>query len=200
VYAGYAQVRIWQVLAAAAFAGSFIGGKRTTIDALNYNKESLVLAGEAIRPPCTVGSNATSPPSNRVALGGNEVRAELIGNTLHGSLRNTFIDPTGTIYAVSRQNLINVDVGRWKLNAEGQFCGTWNVSDHRRSRCNLVYRDAERFEFQPVDQWGLLWLSVCLVGANTTLYGIIVHTVAAVAAVPRRTITTRCESLPTNDR
>ena len=123
-------------------------------DALSYDKESLVLASEAIRPLCPVASDATPSPSNRVALGADEVRAELVGNTLHGRLRNTFIDPAGTVYAVSRLNPIDVDVGRWKLNAEGQFCVTWNVSDHGRSRCNVVYRDTNRFEFQPVDQWG----------------------------------------------
>src|SRR5262245_29875688 len=102
-------------------------------DALSYDKEALVLAGEAIRPLCTGSSNATPSPSNRVALGANEVRAEVIGNTLHSRLRHTFIDPTGTIYAVSRQNPIDIDVGRWKLNAEGQFCVTWNASDQGRS-------------------------------------------------------------------
>ena len=46
-----------------------------------------------------------------------------------------------------------VDVGRWRITADGQYCRTWNVTDRGRPRCYRVYRDGEAFELHAVDRW-----------------------------------------------
>ena len=118
-------------------------------DAMSYDNESLVRAGEAIRPFCNPAASAVSAPP-RTPLTAAEVRAELTGNTFYGGPGHTFFDASGLIYSGSPDS---VDVGRWTINTEGQYCRTWNVADSARTRCFRVYRDGETFEFHPVDRW-----------------------------------------------
>jgi hypothetical protein len=47
----------------------------------------------------------------------------------------------------------DVDVGRWHITDDGQYCRTWNVGDRGRLRCYRVYRDGEAFELHAVDRW-----------------------------------------------
>src|SRR5262245_27174873 len=118
-------------------------------DAMSYDAESMVLAAEAIRPLCT--SPATLVPRiPRTPLTAAELRAELSGNTFSSGPNHTFFDATGMIYSAGPDF---VDVGRWTITSEGEFCRTWNVSDRARHRCFRVYRDGEAFEMHPVDRW-----------------------------------------------
>jgi hypothetical protein len=123
-------------------------------DAMSYDHESLVRAAEAIRPFCTPPVNAVSALP-RTPLTAAEVRAELTGNTFYGGPNHTFFDASGLIYAGSPDF---VDVGRWTINSEGQYCRTWNVTDSARTRCFRVYRDGEAFELHPVDRWSVATL------------------------------------------
>jgi len=118
-------------------------------DAMSYDQESLVLAGEAIRPFCAPTASAVSA-APRTPLTAAEVRAELTGNTFYTGPSHTFFDAGGLIYSGSPDS---VDVGRWTVNAEGQYCRTWNVIDSARRRCYRVYRDGETFELHPVNRW-----------------------------------------------
>ena len=114
-------------------------------DAMSYDNESMVLAAEAIRPFCTPATSAVAAPP-RTPLTAAEIRTEVTGHTFYSGRGHTFFDASGLIYSGSPDS---VDVGRWSITAEGQFCRTWNVSDSARPRCFRVYRDGETFEFHP---------------------------------------------------
>ena len=118
-------------------------------DAMSYDNESMVLAAEAIRPFCTPATSAVAAPP-RTPLTAAEIRTEVTGHTFYSGRGHTFFDASGLIYSGSPDS---VDVGRWSITAEGQFCRTWNVSDSARPRCLRVYREGETFEFHPVDRW-----------------------------------------------
>jgi CubicO group peptidase (beta-lactamase class C family) len=119
-----------------------------------YDPETMILAGEAIRPLCASASAAASPDkSQNVPLSATELRAELPCNTFGTGGLRVFIAPDGRQYlAVGTR----VDVGRWRITAEGLYCRTWNVADGGRERCHRVYRDGESFDFHVNDRWTVL--------------------------------------------
>jgi hypothetical protein len=122
-------------------------------DGLNYGKEAMILAGEAVRPFCAPTSHITEMTAPRAPLGANEVRTELSGNTFLVGPNSLYLAPDGIAYALSRKEPTEVDVGWWHVNENGQYCRRWNVSDGARSRCFVVYRNREIFELEAVDQW-----------------------------------------------
>jgi hypothetical protein len=123
-------------------------------DAMSYDRESLVLAAETLRPFCAQAAPAVSAPS-RTPLTAAEVRAEFTGHTFYSGPNHTFFDASGLIYSGTPDS---VDVGGWTVNAEGQYCRTWNVTDSARRRCHRVYRDGETFELHPIDRWFVVTL------------------------------------------
>ena len=119
-----------------------------------YDPETMIVAGEAIRPLCASAPAAASPakPQN-VPLSGTELVAELPGNTFGTGGVRVFIAPDGRQYlAVGTR----VDLGRWRITPAGLYCRTWNVADGGRERCHHVYRDGETFDFHVNDRWTVL--------------------------------------------
>jgi hypothetical protein len=113
-------------------------------DGDTYDVDSMILAGEMIRPFCASGPGEGSPrPPQPVPLTASELHAELPGNTFEVGRQQIFIEPGGRAYGRSRSD---VDVGAWQVTADGRYCRTWNVWDNGRSRCYIVYRDGEAFE------------------------------------------------------
>jgi Beta-lactamase len=115
--------------------------------------ETMILAGEAIRPFCTSAPAAAPPQAPAAPLGAAELRAELPGNTFGAGLTRVFIAPDGRQYVMSGTA---VDVGRWRITPEGLYCRAWNVADGGRERCYRVYRDVEKFSFNVHDRWTVL--------------------------------------------
>jgi len=72
-------------------------------DGDNWNQDTMVLAGEALRPfPCAAGSGEASPPV-RQPLTASERRTALPGNTLYSNPRqsehyNVFLATDGVLY------------------------------------------------------------------------------------------------------
>ena len=144
-------------------------------DGFHLDLESLILAGEAVRPfPCPAGSTETLPPAHP-PLTASDLRAEVPGYTFYqdrviifpvvsGGRRTMFVSADGVLYGTFRRRPDGDpehDVGRWHITPEGQFCRTWHVWDNRRERCytlNLslpvMYRGGETFEFSVTDRWG----------------------------------------------
>jgi len=121
-------------------------------DGNTYDIETMILAGEAIRPFC---ATAPSPATGLgpAALSAADLRAELPGNTFGAGLVRVFIAPDGRQYsAVGTRG----DVGRWRITPEGLYCRAWNVADGGRERCYRVYRDGETFSFHVHDRWTVL--------------------------------------------
>jgi hypothetical protein len=122
-------------------------------DGNTYDIETMILAGEAIRPFCTSAPEPAAPQAPAAPLSAAELRAELPGNTFGAGLVRVFIAPDGRQYVASGTA---VDVGRWRITPEGLYCRGWNVADGGRERCYRVYRDGETFTFNVHDRWTVL--------------------------------------------
>ena len=120
-------------------------------DGNHYDVDTMILAGEALRPfPCPAGSGEALPPE-RQALSASDLRAELPGHTLyddHGR-GHIFLASSGVQYARWPGA---IDVGTWHITADGYFCNTWHMWRSRRERCFAVYREGETFELHGKDR------------------------------------------------
>jgi len=116
-------------------------------DGATFDLETMIRAGEAVRPFCA--STTPAAPARR-ALTASESAAELPGHTLSTGDVHIYIAPGGVVY---RKTKDSVDVGTWRIAEDGAFCRTWNVTDGGRTRCFDVYRTGETFELQTRDRW-----------------------------------------------
>jgi CubicO group peptidase (beta-lactamase class C family) len=136
-------------------------------DGFHFDLESLVLAGEAVRPfPCPAGSAKTPSPA-RPPLTAGDLRTEVPGNTFYrdhvtsfpggfGGRLSMLVSADGLLYGTFTRRPeggTEHDVGRWHIAPDGQFCRTWHVWDHRRERCSVVYREGETFELELKDRF-----------------------------------------------
>jgi hypothetical protein len=142
------------------YGGNFIVLLPNAISAFRFadgntgDIETMILAGEAIRPFCAVAPANPAPqaaPASPLSVA--EFRAELPGNMFGVGLVRVFIAPDGRQYSAVGTG---VDVGRWRITPEGLYCRAWNVSDGGRERCYRVYRDGETFSFHVHDRWTVL--------------------------------------------
>jgi hypothetical protein len=137
-------------------------------DGNEFNVDTMVLAGEALRPfPCPAGS-PENPPPVRVPLTASALRTEVPGNTFYGppvtifpafsgGRRTMFVSADGRLYGTftgEPATRTEADVGRWRITPDGQFCRTWHVWANRREHCFAVYREDERFELARPDRFG----------------------------------------------
>ena len=118
-------------------------------DAGSSDVESMILAGEAIRPLCAPSATAAVAPP-RAAMTAGELRAELVGRTFDSGASTIAVDRSGVVTVDAKGD---VDVGRWQITDDGQYCRAWNAGDRGRLRCYRVYRDGEAFELHAVDRW-----------------------------------------------
>jgi Beta-lactamase len=118
-------------------------------DGFHFDLESMVLAGEAVRPfPCPAGS-AEGPPPAPSSLTASELRAEVPGHTFYwdpapscpavfGGRLIMYVAPGGVLYGTFTRRPDGEPepgVGRWRITPEGQLCRTWHAWDRRRERC-----------------------------------------------------------------
>jgi hypothetical protein len=120
-------------------------------DGNTHDLETMILAGEAIRPLCTSTPRDAPPMAMPSApLSAAELQAQLPGNTFGTGGLRVFIAPGSMQYlAVGTR----VDVGRWRITPDGLYCRVWTVADDGRERCHQVYRDGETFTFHVHDRW-----------------------------------------------
>jgi hypothetical protein len=124
-------------------------------DGDHYDVDTMVLAGEAIRPfPCP--SISGEAPTVRQPLTASAMRAELPGYTFYTGPMNIFIAADGVLYGTVKRGpdgASEQDVGTWHITPEGQWCRTWRWWDNRRERCHMVYREGETFELSVKDRF-----------------------------------------------
>lgn len=120
-------------------------------DGFNFDLESMVLAGEAIRPfPCPSGTGE-APPPQRQPFTASELHVEFPSNTFYAGPLTMFPAADGVLYGTTKDD---IDVGTWHITPDGEFCRTWHVWDGRRERCYAVYREGETFELYTKGRWG----------------------------------------------
>jgi hypothetical protein len=133
-------------------------------DGGHYDLDAMVRAGEAVRPfPCPAGSAGAAPAPE--LLSASNLQVLFAGHTLYaeGGHRFPFYDrrpvylylvASGVLYGTSHDG---VDVGRWHISPDGQWCRTWHVWDGRRERCYAVARvGTDQFSLYPHgtgDRW-----------------------------------------------
>src|SRR4029453_5367567 len=104
-------------------------------DGDNNDVDTMVLAGEALRPfPCPAGSGETPSPQERQPLRASDLRAEFPGNTFYADPLNVFPGPLGIRFNlfVAADGVVYgtwkdadaIDVGRWHIMSNGHFCRT----------------------------------------------------------------------------
>ena len=120
-------------------------------DAMSYDVEGMILAGEAVRPFCTSAGAAVMAPQ-RAPLTATELRAEIVGRTFDSDFARLVIERNGIVSVESKGDF---DIGRWRVTDDGQYCRTWNVGDRGRPRCYRLYRDGDTFELHAIDRWGV---------------------------------------------
>jgi hypothetical protein len=135
-------------------------------DGHHYDVDTMVLAGEAVRPfPCAAGAAQTLLPT-RQPLTADALRTEVSGNTLSADVMTIFpglfdrqytlfVAADGVLYGKSTgpDGSVSDDAGRWHIMPDGQFCRTWHVWDGQRERCFAVYREGETFAFSQQDRF-----------------------------------------------
>jgi hypothetical protein len=136
-------------------------------DGHNYDVDTIVRAGETLRPfPCPAGSAATPPPVRR-PLTASALRAEVPGNTFYrdpvhifpvvfGGRLTMFVSADGGLYGTFKGEpaaSTEDDIGRWHITPEGQFCRTWHMWDNRREPCYTVSWEGEHFELAMQDRF-----------------------------------------------
>jgi hypothetical protein len=106
-------------------------------DGGNLDVDSMVLAGDALRPLCT--SAGPTPPA-APPLTAAQIAADVVGRAYTvGPSRITYT-PDGHVYSRWPEG---VDVGTWRITDDGRFCRTWHVSDGGRERCYVVRPTAD---------------------------------------------------------
>jgi CubicO group peptidase (beta-lactamase class C family) len=120
-------------------------------DGFNFDVESMVLAGEAVRSFCPSAPREKTPLADeRQRLTVTELRAAFPNNTFYGDRGHMFLAANSVLYGTRRED---IDIGTWHITPDGDFCRKWNVWDGRE-RCYSVYRERETFELYSRDRWG----------------------------------------------
>jgi hypothetical protein len=124
-------------------------------DRFHGELESMILAGEAVRPFCPSSAAGATPPSSAPPsappLTEDEARAALAGKTLRTGRQEIVLEAGGRLYGTIGDD---VDVGTWHVTLDGRYCRTRNVWDGRRPRCYTVHRAGEALELRVEGRWG----------------------------------------------
>jgi hypothetical protein len=111
-------------------------------DAFNFDLDSMILAGESLRPLCTPPATAVAP-APRVPLTAGELGSTFTGRGYVVGVQKLTFAPGGRLYGSTPEDH---DVGTWEIASEGRICRTWNSWDGRRRRCYVVYKKDDRWD------------------------------------------------------
>lgn len=111
-------------------------------DGGNFDLDTMILAGETLRPFCPPPATAQTAPV-RTPLTPAELSTEVVGHTFAIGAQRLSFATGGRLFGSAGDA---VDVGTWELSTEGRMCRTWNTWDGRLRRCYVIYRSGETFE------------------------------------------------------
>ncbi|HYB69827.1 MAG TPA: serine hydrolase domain-containing protein [Candidatus Bathyarchaeia archaeon] len=105
-------------------------------DAFNFDLDSMILAGESLKPFCAPPATATADLL-RTPLTATELLTSFIGKGYVTGVQKIVFAPGGRLLGSMPDDQ---DVGTWEISADARVCRTWNAWDGRRQRCYVVYR------------------------------------------------------------
>jgi hypothetical protein len=118
-------------------------------DGGNLDVDSMVQAGEALRPLCAPATAAPAPPA-APPLTAVQITTDVVGRAYTAGPVWISYTSDGRVYSRSGAG---VDVGTWRITADGRFCRTWHVSDGGRERCYVVRPTANGWQLDNPDRF-----------------------------------------------
>jgi hypothetical protein len=93
-------------------------------------------------------SAETDDPAARVALSVDEVRSQIVGNTLaRKSSAYIHVRSDGTAVLRSADAVVGPDTGSWRLDEAGNYCAWWGKVGQDREVCGPIIRRGSVYEF-----------------------------------------------------
>jgi hypothetical protein len=120
-------------------------------DGDNFDLDSMILAGETIRPFCAMPATASATPPARIALTTAELTSEMTGHAFTIGAQRMMFAAGGRLFGSINED---VDVGTWEITPDSRVCRTWNTWDQRRRRCYVIYKTDGIFEMDVADRLG----------------------------------------------
>ena len=114
-------------------------------DGYDFDVDSMILAGESLRPFCAPPAAAAAPEPGPVALTSAEVAASFVGHAYVVGPQRLVFAPGGRLYSSTPEE---VDVGTWHIAPDARVCRRWNMNDRGRERCYAIFRQGD-------DAWDL---------------------------------------------
>lgn len=118
--------------------------EKSFADGLNFDIDSMILAGESLRPFCTPAVTTEQTPP-RAPLTARELATEIGGHVLTIGRQRLFFANGGRLFGSSENN---IDVGTWEIMPEGRLCRRWTSWDQGRLRCYVLHRKDDTFELE----------------------------------------------------
>jgi hypothetical protein len=121
-------------------------------DGFQYDLDSMILAGESLRPFCAAPATATTPATPRTPLTAQELTTEVVGSTFTIGRQRLHFAAGGRLFGAAGDD---VDLGRWTITGENRLCRTWTAWDSGRERCYVLFRDGDRWTFEAPDRFAM---------------------------------------------
>lgn len=109
-------------------------------DGGNLDVDSMVLAGEALRPLCSAAAPAPPAPPPLTAA---QIAADVVGRAYTAGPGWISYAPDGRMYSRWPEG---VDVGTWHISPDARLCRAWHVLDSGRERCYVVRPTADGWQ------------------------------------------------------
>ena len=114
-------------------------------DGETFDLDSMILAGESLRPFCSPPAAASAPAPPAVPVTAAELAADFVGHAYVVGLgpQRLVFAPGGRLHGSMGED---VDVGAWEIRADARLCRRWHAWDGRRQRCYVVSRRDDVWE------------------------------------------------------
>jgi hypothetical protein len=125
-------------------------------DGYDFDVDSMIVAGESLRPFCASPATAAAPAPGPVALTSAEITASFVGHAYMLGPQRLVFAPGGRLYSSTPEE---VDIGTWSIAPDARVCRRWNTSDGGRERCYAIYRQGDdAWELDNPDRFSRLTL------------------------------------------
>ena len=122
-------------------------------NAYRFDIDSMVTAGESLKPFCTAPALAQASPPPAMTV--DQLKSDFVGQAyLIGAQRIEFATNGRLLGSVPDDQ----DMGTWEITPDARVCRTWTKWDGGRPRCYFVYKVGETWEIDILDRFTRLTL------------------------------------------